>query len=119
MNLKANGEPLAYHRFPGPGDLPHPNDPQNEPEEIFGWDEAAGDVACRMEDDGEVGELVETLANAAEVLGWLSREVTIPPARLTAFRELLKLAERVHDEVESQYQTLNTFEPDDFYEAGE
>lgn len=23
---------LAYHRMPGPGDLPHPNDPQNEPE---------------------------------------------------------------------------------------
>ena len=113
MNPKANGEPLAYHRFPGPGDLPHPNDPQNEPEEIFGWDEAAGDVACRMEDDGEVGELVETLANAAEVLGWLSREVTIHPSGLTAFRELLKLAERVHDEVEAQYQTLNTFEPDE------
>src|SRR5690606_34626690 len=100
-------------------DLPHPNDPQNEPEEIFGWDEAAGEVAARMQASDEVGELVETLANAADVLGWLSREVTIHPAGLTAFRELLKLAERVHVEVEAEYQSLNTFEPDAFYEAGE
>lgn len=70
MNLKANGKPLAYHRMPGPGDLPHPFDPQRAP---LGDREADRDA-----------ELRDQLAHSPDLLAEvaLSEEEAAEAARL-------------------------------------
>lgn len=83
--------------------------PPDEP--AFGLDEAAAAVATRE----TPGELVDTLADAAPALAWLSRSIPVDHLHLDAFRALLELSERLAREREREYERLNAVEgrPDD------
>jgi len=106
------GLQLAYHRMPGPGDLPglgaaySRNDPATD-EPAFGLDDAAANVAARLVDAGDAGELVETVANAAAALGWIAQEVVVPAHLRQSFAGVLELAERLRREVDAEYEALN------------
>src|SRR5690606_19653620 len=99
---RAMGLQAAYHRMPGFGDLPgdasHPHNPAYV-EPAFGLDDAAANVAARLVDAGDAGELVEAVANAAAALGWIAQEVVVPAHLRQSFAGVLELAERLRREV--------------------
>lgn len=88
------------------------HDHASPPEEpAFGLDDAAAAVATRE----TPGELVDTLADAAPALAWVSRSIQVDRLHLDAFRALLELSERLAREREREYERLNAPQerPDD------
>lgn len=101
---------LAYHRMPGFGDLPgdsnHPGSPDYV-EPVFGRDDAAGNVAARMAQDDEVGELVEDVANARALLAWIGREVVIPASMRVEWQALERHAKALDRRIDRELSVLN------------
>lgn len=99
-----------YHRMPGMGDLPgdasHPNSPDHVAAP-FGEDDAAAAVAKRLHRHGDVGELVEDVANAAGLLDWIAHNAVLPEHLLWRFRSLEKHVKRLRKEVDREYDVLN------------
>lgn len=92
---------MNYNRMPGPGDLYSPKD-----EPAFGWDDACGNVGDALIRSGDVGELVEILANAYPMLCALG-QADIAPGNLHDYRSLLRIASEIRDRVNQEYNTLN------------
>ena len=79
--------------------------PPEDPE--FGLDDAANNVADRIAERGDMGELVQDVANAAHVLSWIAANVAVPSIFGPDFRALLRQAEGLHRAVEAEYGALN------------
>jgi hypothetical protein len=112
MNAQPN-----YFRMKGPGDLPHPNDPQNEVEPAFSRDEAALNVLRDMP-DWQRSETVERLADSVDLLAWIERNVSLPVSMVQDFFCLKESATAIRAALNAEYEALNA-EPDDAYEPGE
>lgn len=101
---------LNYARMPGFGDLPgdsrHPNSPDYV-ETAFGLDDAAESVACEVWDRGEVGELVDSLAESRALIDWIAHNVALPSNLLPRFRDLDRHTKRMRELVDAEYAALN------------
>lgn len=80
----------ALPRFPHPADMPaiYGLDPQCEPLDAYGEDDAEGDIANELIAADEVGALVSDVRGAAALLEWIAGQVDLPKRHLTAFRIL-------------------------------
>lgn len=104
---------LAYHRMPGPGDLPHPNDPQNEPlDTSFDMSDAA-EATFRNMPQWQRNEVIERLADSTGLLNWIERNVDLPLDYQREFADLKETALMVRKRINSEYHALSTFEPDE------
>lgn len=94
----------------GPGDLPGDNSNPNSPgysEPAFGLDDAAASVAAKMIGDGDVPELVETVADAAGALAWVAKNIVVDDLHRRAFARLLEQAESLRRRVDDECEALN------------
>lgn len=97
---------LRYDNSTLPGDNTHPNSPDYV-EPAFGQEDAARNVSDRLTADDEAALLVESVADAAGVLGWIAKNVDLPWQLRTSFRELLEHAERTRRAVDAELEALN------------
>ena len=97
-------------RMPGPGDLPGDSSNPNSPDYVepaFGLDDAAGNVADRLVKAGDVGELVDTMAEASGALEWIVRNVALPQQHRAAFNFLRAECARMDRMRDAEYDALN------------
>lgn len=73
-----------------------------------GWEDAANRVAWNLS-ESETEEAVSILANADDVLTWLSHAVEVPQHHLHAFRDLIKLASGLSNEVETEMKANRSY----------
>jgi hypothetical protein len=67
------------------------------------WEDAVEHVAKEVGGSLNTSvEVVSTIANADDVLTWLSHAVEVPQHHLHAFRDLIKLASGLRKEVETE-----------------
>lgn len=72
------------------------------------WEDAANRVAWAIS-ESETEEAVSILANADDVLNWLSHAIEVPQHHLHAFRDLIKLASGLRKEVETEMKTNRSY----------
>lgn len=72
------------------------------------WEEAVDHIGYAKHET-EVIEIVDTLANADDVLTWLSHAVEVPQHHRHAFRDLIKLASSLRKEVETEMKANRSF----------
>lgn len=100
----------AYHRMPGPGDLPgdsrHPNSPDYV-EPAFGADDAARNVGERLAEAGEAGDLIGKVINARGLLSWIGQNVDLPWYLRASFNALSREADVLGKSVEAEFEALN------------
>lgn len=65
------------------------------------WEDAANRVAWNLS-ESETEDAVSTIANADDVLTWLSHAVEVPQHHVHAFRDLTKLSARLRNDVEKE-----------------
>ena len=65
------------------------------------WSEAVEEVSDTLS-SADRQEMVQALANADGVLFWISGAVEVPAYHVNKFRDLVKIASRMNDEVERQ-----------------
>lgn len=65
------------------------------PVRAFDEHDAASNAADRLHKDGDVGELVEDLAESADWLHWLAGRVDLPAGAREAMKRLIQHADRV------------------------
>lgn len=92
---------INYARIPGPGDL---SSPPEEP--MFGWDDAAGNVALALQKDGHVADIVDALSSAWPLIAIMGNH-DVPVAYQHEYRALLSVARMLHDRVEDEFNALN------------
>ncbi len=80
----------ALPRFPHPADMPaiYGPDPQCEPLDGYGEDDAEGDIASELIAADEVGELVSDVRRSGALLEWIASHVDLPKRHLETFRIL-------------------------------
>lgn len=88
----------------GPGDLWHPDE---GPEEAFGRDVAADNVAKRWQEDGDAAVALEAIADAGSAIAWVSANLEIPECFAKEWRELISLSLRAVRAIDEEYETLN------------
>ena len=76
------------------------------------WEDAANRVAWNLS-ESETEEAVSTIANADDVLTWLSHAVEVPQHHLHAFRDLIKLASGLRKEVETEMKANRSYPDED------
>lgn len=64
--------------------------------------DALDGITARMEDNGDVLDLLTDLHNAAPALDWLAAEVNVPPRHADAFAALLRRVRSLVQDVERQ-----------------
>ncbi len=65
------------------------------------WEDAVEEVACQFsKDTGALGELVQAVAAADDVLKWLTNTVDIPQHHVHALKDLIQMAAAVRKDVE-------------------
>lgn len=72
------------------------------------WEEAANRVAWNLS-ESETEEFVSIIANADDVLTWLSHAVEVPQHHHHAFRDLIKLASALRKEVETEMKANRSY----------
>jgi hypothetical protein len=72
------------------------------------WEDATEYVFCSMKED-EGAEAVSTIANADDVLTWLSHAVEVPQHHLHAFRDLCTLAANLRKQVEAEMKASRSY----------
>lgn len=74
------------------------------------WEDAVEHVAKEVGDSLNTSvEVVSILANADDVLTWLSHAVEVPQHHLHAFRDLIKLASGLRKEVENEMKANRSY----------
>lgn len=76
------------------------------------WEDAANRVAWNLS-ESETEEAVSILANADDVLTWLSHAVEVPQHHLHAFRDLIKLASGLRKEVDTEMKANRSYPDED------
>lgn len=72
------------------------------------WEDAANRVAWAIS-ESETEEAVSIIANADDVLTWLSHAIEVPQHHLHAFRDLIKLASGLRKEVETEMKANRSY----------
>ena len=91
-----------------PGDNTNPNSPDYV-EPMFGRDDAATIVAADLNAGGEVGEVVQTVADAEGLLLWIGHKVNLPTHHIQAYRDLLNLSGRLDLAVSEKLEAMNAY----------
>jgi len=78
------------------------------------WEDAVEHVAKEVGDSLNTSvEVVSTIANADDVLTWLSHAIEVPQHHLHAFRDLIKLASCIRKEVETEMKVNRSYPDED------
>lgn len=72
------------------------------------WEDAANRVAWNLS-ESYTEEAVSTIANADDVLTWLSHAVEVPQHHLHAFRDLCTLAASLRKQVETEMKANRSY----------
>lgn len=74
------------------------------------WEDAVEHVAKEVGDSlNTSAEVVSTIANADDVLTWLSHAVEVPQHHLHAFRDLCTLAANLRKQVETEMKPNRSY----------
>lgn len=100
---------LNYSALPGFGDIHgdsrHPNSPDYV-EPAFGLDDAAGNVAQRMHEAGDIGEVIFDLSECGALMQHFA-ETGMPGYLLRTFQALAKHVNNAETAVQAEYAALN------------
>lgn len=78
------------------------------------WNEAVGQVAYELNGRTyDLEEFVSIVANADGVLRFISHALDIPQHQIHAFRDLIKLSERLRKDIESEAKKIRSYPDED------